>query len=509
MRGRSTAVLFLLLSLVLGGPGARGSQDQAASEEVTGKAWAILDTAVQSDQLSDRVAGLTAMAVAAHLEHERSGSSARTQRALDVVARTATLGSPPDRSVALGLLPTQDATYLPVFTSALDDPDVTVRRAAVGRLGFLRDAQALGPLQDVLMRGDADTVMAAAGSARNQGTAAFGMLLRCIEQGGEATRAAALWTISALVDAGISGSAVSNLEALRRLTPNIVLRGAMADPSVRSQAALILARLGDEAGVAELVRMSEATDPRLGTVVSSYHGMAALNALGRPVFLARLETALRDADQRVRATASLALRSFPHPSVDRIWTAAWEGTSDVRYDAFGSLISANSPPSSTLLRRGLADANPFIQFRAAETTLGMGPDPASLRTLETLAMDPAIRLRALPVLLRLGDPIRTAAVARSLLPKTPEDLARMRGGEVYDPEYRLVAISILETVRDGEAVSELAALLGPDSTLNSRVARALAAIGGVAARRALVRAMDHPERNVRIYAAGGVLAAGN
>ena len=353
------------------------------------------------------------MAVAAHLEHERSGSSARTQRALDVVIRTATLGSPPDRSVALGLLPTQDATYLPLFTSALDDPDVTVRRTAVGRLGFLRDAQALGPLHDVLMRGDADTVMSAAGSARNQGTAAFGMLLRCIEQGGEATRAAALWTISALVDAGISVSAARSLEALRRLTPNTVLRGALADPSVRSQAALILARLGDEAGVAELVRMSEATDPRLGTVVSSYHGMAALNALGRPVFLARLETALRDADPRVRATASLALRSFPHPSVDRIWTAVWEGTSDVRYDAFGSLISANSPPSSTLLRRGLADANPFIRFRAAETTLGMGPDPASLRILEALAMDPATRLRALGVLQRVGDPVRTAAVARS------------------------------------------------------------------------------------------------
>ena len=43
MPGRPTAVLFLLLPLVLGGPGARASQDQAASEEVTRKAWAILN----------------------------------------------------------------------------------------------------------------------------------------------------------------------------------------------------------------------------------------------------------------------------------------------------------------------------------------------------------------------------------------------------------------------------------------------------------------------------------
>jgi HEAT repeat protein len=58
-------------------------------------------------------------------------------------------------------------------------------------------------------------------------------------------------------------------------------------------------------------------------------------------------------------------------------------------------------------------------------------------------------------------------------------------------------------------VSELASLFESDATLNSSVARALAAIDDAAARPALVRAMDHPERNVRIYAAGGVPAAGN
>ena len=99
-------------------------------------------------------------------------------------------------------------------------------------------------------------------------------------------------------------------------------------------------------------------------------------------------------------------------------------------------------------------------------------------------------------------------MARSLLPKSVEDLARMRSGPVSDPEYWLSVVSVLGTAKDGEAVPALDALLAlePDSNFAFGVVRALVAIGNDAARRTLIRAMDSPSSTVRIHAAGGVVS---
>ena len=121
--------------------------------------------------------------------------------------------------------------------------------------------------------------------------------------------------------------------------------------------------------------------------------------------------------------------------------------------------------------------------------------------------EPATR-NALSILATKGNPRRTAVLARSLLPTSADDLARMRSGHVYDPEYRLIAVYALEVVRDREAVTLLDAVLtlGPDLELPFRVVRALVGIGDDAARRALVRAMDSPHSVVRLHAAGGVIS---
>jgi HEAT repeat protein len=179
----------------------------------------------------------------------------------------------------------------------------------------------------------------------------------------------------------------------------------------------------------------------------------------------------------------------------------------VRYWAFHGLIAIRGNDAG-LLRAGLVDRDPGIRLRAAERLTTLGPDPASVDVLERLAAEPATRNLALSFLSKTNDSNRAATVARSLLPKTAEDLARMGSGQMYDPEYRLSAVAALMVLKDRESVPALVALLtmGPDSDLVFLVVRALVAIGDDAARRALVGAMDSPFSAVRIHAAGGVLS---
>ena len=107
-----------------------------------------------------------------------------------------------------------------------------------------------------------------------------------------------------------------------------------------------------------------------------------------------------------------------------------------------------------MLRAGLVDGKAAIRFRAAERLLARGPDWASLDVLEKLVAEPATR-NALGILATKGDPRRTAALARSLLPKSADDLTRMRSGHVYDPEDRLSGVYALEVVRDASLCRSL------------------------------------------------------
>jgi HEAT repeat protein len=240
----------------------------------------------------------------------------------------------------------------------------------------------------------------------------------------------------------------------------------------------------------------------LGTILSGHHAMAALNSLGRDGYLARLSGALHDPDQRVRGNAASALTSFPHPSTVALWNEIWRGTSDLRYRAFEGLIRREGPIDLKLVREGLRDSDPHIRLRAAEEILARGLDTEALDVVESLALLPVTRIRALDVLNRRGDPQRTATLARSLLPKVLEEDARTRG---YDSGYRLAVVHTLEVVRDRDAVPVLAKLFGPDRNLNYRVVQALVAIGGDTARETLVRAMDSRDGSARTLAAGGVI----
>lgn len=494
---RALAAVLIVLGVSV--PYAQDTPDPFDPAVAVPKAWVILTSALDTGALQDQLAAVSAL------------TAAGTPRALEVFERVAREGSPPVRSTAIWYLPVENRSkYLPIVADALKDPDLNVRRKAIHRLGSIRDPRTLPLLQNVIMSGDVDTIEYAVGSARLLGSPAFGMLLEALDRGGEGTRGPVIRTIDVLVSAGNSSTAADNLETLRRLRPERILIKALdaSDSLVRVLAALILARLGDNAGVDELVRASTLADPKFGTIVSRHYAMAALHALGRPGYLAPLAAALEHPEQRVRLDAALAMRSFAHPSMYDIWNATWRGTlpMDVRYWAFHGLVALRGADLG-MLRAGLVDREPSIRLRAAEALLALGPDAAAVDALERLAADAEPRTRSLAqgFLSTKGDPRRTAVVARSLLPKA-EDLARMRSGHVYDPEYRLSVVHTLGVVQDREAVPALGALFGPDWTLNSYVSRALVAIGDDLARRTLVRAMDSPHSTARIHAAGGVIS---
>jgi HEAT repeat protein len=194
--------------------------------------------------------------------------------------------------------------------------------------------------------------------------------------------------------------------------------------------------------------------------------------------------------------------SFPHPSTISLWDEVWRGTSDLRYRAFQALIRREGSPDFKFLRQGLRDIDPYIRLTAAEEILRRDRDSEALDVIEPLAVWPVTRNRALALLNRRGEPRRTAALARSLLPRALEEDAQARG---YDPGYRFAVVYTLEAVRDREAVPVLGTLFGPDRNLTYRVVQALVAIGGDAARETLVRAMDSRDRSARALAAGGVI----
>jgi len=464
------------------------------------KAWAILTSALESSSLPEQ--GAAARAIITN----------ETPRARNLIDGILQDKSRQIRSSVILMMPSGPA-MLPLIAEALQDRDLEVRRAAIQQLGRISDPRALALLEDVLLKGDAEMVAYAAGSAERLGPASFGILLRALDTGADQSRKSVARTLDVLINPWVRPQSSENLEALRRLEPTRILAKVMADRDrdVRSFAALILARLGDRAAGDELIRMVEASDPRFGTVVSRHYAMAALNKLGRPGYLAPLTAALASSDERSRLDAAYAMRSFVHPSMRDALNATWRTSSfsDVRASAFESLLAISSDDRE-LLRAGLVDVEPSIRFKAAERLLALGSDPGSVDVLERLVAEESWgRAVPLTMLSTKGDPGRTAALARSLLPKSAEELAQMRGTFYsYDAWHWLSVVSTLETLKDREAVPALGSLLewGADQELSARIVRVLVAVNNEASQRILVRALDSPRVMVRIAAAGGVLS---
>jgi HEAT repeat protein len=466
---------------------AQGRPDPLSTDTVLPKAWSLLTSTLRSRDLQEQLSAVSALSIA------------ETPCALETVTLLARTGSGPVRSTALWFLPTHSGEdFIPLLTDAVKDSDASVRSYAIRQLGFVRDDRALALLEEVIVHSEDvdDEIEAAVSSARILGAAGIRPLLAGVKRPDDKVTLPSLRTIETLVNPEFSENVSANLAALRsqRAVPLLVDALRRDSEKVRRFAALILARLGNDAGVPELLRAVESSD---------YGARAALLLLGRGEYLASLNAALQGADAPASAGAIWAMHSFRHPSFTPLLTEVWNGTSDLRYVAFKALTNSDAEPDLKLLRQGLSDSDPFTRLRAAQISLTrVGPDDSVLDVVEQLAFVRETRLEALRLLTEKGDPNRTARVARLLLPISIEEDAQVRGVSI---SYTMAVVSTIGAVKDSQSVASLAALFGPDRNVNYAVVRALVAIGDDASRQALVRAMDSEHASARIVAAGGVI----
>lgn len=477
--------------------GVAGAQDapELSRAVATAKAWEILTSAVKASGARDQGLALAALA------------AARSPRARARFYDIATNGSRSETNAAIWYLPGEPAD-VPLLSRALQEPDLAVRQRAVSILGRVRDARSLALLLNILRGGDPDLGSWAVGSAGLLAPLSLPMLLECLDTCGALARQQAAFEIEVQLDPDLRRAAADSLKVFRGLKAEPALVRALEDSSrdMRVSAALTLARLGSRAGVNELVRATlEAA--RSGTVHSKQRAAAALVVLGRLEHLPLLLAGLKDADPQVGWDTTYAMTSFPDASMREALTAQWHGTSEIRYGAFKALLAAGGATDRAVLREGLGDRDPNIRLRAAEARLALGFDRDSVETLEKLALQNAgTRNLALSFLSAKGDPRRTGAVARALLPKSAADFRQELETSLSDPEDRLAAIVTLGVVRDREAVPNLAALLGVMEFYDQQLVRALVAIGDDTAGRALVMAMSSSNSGTRICAAGGVIS---
>src|SRR5262249_6550346 len=155
----------------------------------------------------------------------------------------------------------------------------------------------------------------------------------------------------------------------------------------------------------------------------------------------------------------------------------WDGTDVVRYQLFDALISRRGPPELALMRAGLADADPGLRLRAAESLLELGPDSASLDVLAQLVADPGFGNRALSDLRAKVDVSQMAILARQLLPRAIDEFVQQSRSSNYIDGTVFTLIELIGLARDPKDVAQLSALWTSDQNFNRSVARALVAIG--------------------------------
>ena len=343
-----TIAAAVLVALAVCGPRAQDVAVPPDREAAVQRAWRLLTTALESGNLDEQRVAIVAL------------SRAGTPRALSLVESVARTGSSSTRRVALAVLPEQPS-YLPLLTEGFQDQDDDTRRVVIHKLGQVRDPRSVLLLQDILMAGDPALVESVSSSIRALAPLSLPALLQCLATCAELARQKAAITLHVMLAPVFPHEdARGNFEAFRRLSSEPVLVKCLDDPhpDVRLSAALVLARLGNPAGVDELVRATR--DARSSSVLSKYVAMAALNALGRPGYLAPLVTGLSDAERAVRSDAAFGMRAFPHPSLYGAVMSVWRATSD--FPAFIVLLSLGGSTDRALLRDALANKDPAVRF---------------------------------------------------------------------------------------------------------------------------------------------------
>jgi hypothetical protein len=362
-------------------------------------------------------------------------------------------------------------------------------------------------LKDFLISGDPELAEYAANRARwQEGAVAASLLLDAIAAGHPAARAAAARELYSAIHLGRDSAQM--LDELRHRQAETVLARTLRDnnPEVRAWGALLLARLGDAAGISELTAIVT-NQMRYFT----YRAAAALNSLGVPGYRERLVAALTATDMVTRSQAVEGLDTFPGSASSAVLQQAltMPVPPDVRYGAFNHLTRTTTTADAARLQLALADSDRSRRLLAARRLLELGPDARSLDVLEGMILDSVDKGESAGIALGLfaehAEPARARAFLRAPLPKSTAEVSP-RQQDVNSVGDVMAIIIYLERLSDRDAVPAIAALLGAEQNVNQRVVHALVFLAGRDAGETLTAAMNTaPHLVTRIYAAAGVV----
>jgi len=291
-----------------------------------------------------------------------------------------------------------------------------------------------------------------------------------------------------------------------------VLRNALKDkdPYVRIAAAGSLVQLGDKSGVAEIEKIA-GTAPAAPKVSGDALGaldemralarnkvrVVAIRALGRigePSSQKTLRGALGDRDGSVRDAASVALaRQGDVQEVSRLLAALEDEDPAIRISAVKGLGETGSPEAVKAVRPLAEDPNSQVRAAVMEA-LGECGSILALADIQAGSTDQneLVRSKAVAALGRLQNPaatqfltaarsgasnafielLATAGLAR--LGETVDLSTARRALQRGDPDVRILAIEVMETVGGVEAEESLQAELeDPEGRVRVRAAAAL------------------------------------
>jgi HEAT repeat protein len=463
-----------------------------------------------------RIAALS-LADLAERHHERYGRSTAVEDAIRAAAALDGLVRRLDQSIAAADADEQIAVArvlaavdsdeaVPVLSRLLDLPEPVASAAADGlhRIGERADAQVIATLR----RGDSQRRLALLPQISRRG--ATDAVLSCLDDGDAAVRAAACDALARIGHAPV----VPRLFAL------------LADPSPRAAQAAVGAIQSLGSTETEVLGLDAARSPqpevrRAAFRILSYFGYASA--------LSIFSDAIDDPDPRVRDAAIQGLPYIEAPqALEKLLGAARRANERVRAVAFRALgHSRGDARVVSVLLRGLADADPWARYYAAQSLGRLGVEQAA-SALARLLDDAAgqVRVATIEALSHLrselafqslrdaaqaadADVRRAALIGLGISRRAEAEPILLDSTASIDPATRLVAVS---AVADYESTAVLHALeraaADRDESVRTAAIGFLSGRSGPDATQALVRILPlFPERE-RVVAALSVWVEG-
>jgi HEAT repeat protein len=374
---------------------------------------------------------------------------------------------------------------LSVLARRLDDPDATVRLAAVDGLHQLADPQAVAPLRRMLQDGSEPVrVMTAVTLLRLGDASGMDLVLRALDTPVELPRKYEYYldgTDSRVI------SALGQPGNTRAVEPLIARMKATREPHYRHIFIEALGRIGD-------ARAASALLPLLDTPELVDTTLAALARLRDPHAVPILEERLLHGTRDQRDNAARLVPLLDDPRLLRPLVLAW---SRPPASGQGGMLMSFGPTEATAPDNDIIPGYTPESFHASIPAMQHYGPPAGDALIALLGdADPQARQATLKVLIQMPD-------ARAI----PALLPLLRDG---DPATRALAVQAVGATRDRRGVEPLrAALHDPDALTRAHAVWALGQIGDPREADTLAGALADPDSRMHAWAAVALAALGD